>query len=383
MEFRIAQINDDKRGVLTGAFVFSPPPHLPEVVRVLVERFGAENTKLGPHGWAVDSRGLRPRVIEKRGVELWLCFGAEVSFHVLPNTPVRVAIMDSDIEGTEIWPPIPRGKAPPADIPEDDAPWPDPAKTEPAKAEPAKTEPARAEPAKMEPAEAAPVNVAPVAEEKKPAGEDATIIVAPPKVVGPPPRPPPPPPVTPKRGSPLALIAMVLLLLGAAGGAAWWFLRPPPVPPQQDAATPPPVVAADCAGAADVMSGRCTPEKMIALPPGEQTRLAEALLALGERRAGDMAISLLSAAASRHNHPPANYALGRLYDPATFKPGGPLSAANAARALDLFAKAAEAGLADARTAREALVARLKQEAAGSDAAAAERARAALAAAGIP
>ena len=87
MEFRIAQITDDPRGVLTGAFVFSPPPHLPDVPRVMVERFGAENTKLGLHGWAVDSKGLRPRVVEKRGAELWLCFGAEVSFHVLPNTP--------------------------------------------------------------------------------------------------------------------------------------------------------------------------------------------------------------------------------------------------------------------------------------------------------
>ena len=126
MEFRIAQITDDPSGVLPGAFVFSPPPHLPDVPRVLVERFGGENTKLGPHGWAVDSKGLRPRVIEKRGPELWLCFGAEVSFHVLPNTPVRVSIPGAELEGTEIWPPIPRGKAPPADIPVDAAPWPEP-----------------------------------------------------------------------------------------------------------------------------------------------------------------------------------------------------------------------------------------------------------------
>ena len=52
VQFRIAQITDDAAGVLTGAFVFSPPPHLPDVPRVLVERFGGENTKLGPHGWA-------------------------------------------------------------------------------------------------------------------------------------------------------------------------------------------------------------------------------------------------------------------------------------------------------------------------------------------
>ena len=180
-------------------------------------------------------------------------------------------------------------------------------------------------------------------------------------------------------------MAALLVLLIAAGGVAWWFLWPPAAPIQQAVApTPPPAPASpDCAEAADVLAGRCTPEKMIALPATEQTRLAEALLRQGERRAGDMAVSLLSAASSRHNHPAARLALGRLYDPATFKPGGPLSTPNPARALDEFAKAAEGGLADAKTARDALVARLKQEAAGADATAADRARSVLTAAGIP
>ena len=367
MDFRIAQINDDPKAVLTGAFVFSPPPQLPEVSRVLVERFGAENTRLGPHGWAVDSKGLRPRRIEKRGAELWLCFGAEVSFHVLPNTPVRISILGTDLEGTEIWPPIPRGKAPPADIPDDDAPWPEPA--------------AAAQPPPPPP----------------PADEPTVIIRPQPLPQPPPPAPPPPsPPLPPpaRRGSPLPLILAVLVLLLAGGGAAWWFLRPPP-DPQQAVVTPPvpaptpaptplpaPVATPDCAEAADVLSGKCSPEKMIALPPAEQTRLAEALLRLSERRAGDLAVSLLSAASSRHNHPIAQLALGRLYDPATFKTGGPLSAPNPGRALDLLGRAAEGGLADAKTVREALVARLKQEASGTDAAA-DRARATLTAAGIP
>ena len=364
MEFRIAQITDDPRGVLTGAFVFSPPPHLPEVPRVMVERFGAENTKLGLHGWAVDSKGLRPRVVEKRGAELWLCFGAEVSFHVLPNTPVRINIVGTDIEGTEIWPPIPRGKAPPADIPADDAPWPEPKAEAPPPPAPAPA------PAPPPPPPAPPT-------------EQATVIIQPKREEAPPPPPPPPPPA--KRGAPvIAIVAALLVLLVAAGGAAWWFLWPPSAPIQQAAApTPPPAPPSpDCAEAADVLAGRCTPEKMIALPATEQTRLAEALLRHGERRAGDMAVSLLSAAASRHNHPAARLALGRLYDPLTFKQGGPLSAPNPARALDEFAKAAEGGLADGKTARDALVAKLKQEAAGPDADAAERARSVLAAAGI-
>ena len=354
-QFRIAQITDDASGVLTGAFVFSPPPQLPDVPRVLVERFGGENTKLGPHGWAVDSKGLRPRVIEKRGPELWLCFGAEVSFHVLPNTPVRISIPGTELEGTEIWPPIPRGKAPPADIPVDDAPWPEPAKAAP-----------------PPPPPPPPPTKPPVVEE-------------PPAVVAPPPPPPPPPPEEKKRGSPMPLIAGVVLLLLAGGGAAWWFTRPQPEPPpQQQAAapTPPPApVSPDCAEAADILSGKCGPDKLRTLPPQEQTRLAEALLGMaGERRAADMAVVLLGTAANA-NHPQARLALGRLYDPISFRDGGPLRAANPERALDEYGRAAEAGLADAKTAREALVAKLKQEAAGTDPAA-DRAKAALRAAGI-
>jgi TPR repeat protein len=184
----------------------------------------------------------------------------------------------------------------------------------------------------------------------------------------------------------VALIAAAVLLLLAGGGAAWWFLRPAPEqPPQQQAAapTPPPAPASpDCAEAGDVLSGKCGPEKLRALPPAEQTRLAEALLRLGgERRAGDMAVVLLGTAANA-NHPQARLALGRLYDPISFREGGPLRAANPERALDEYARAAEAGLAEARTAREALVARLRQEAAGTDPAIADRAKAALRAAGL-
>jgi len=371
MEFRIAQISDDPRGVLTGAFVFSPPPHLPDVPKVLVERFGAENTKLGRHGWAVDSKGLRPRLIEKRGSELWLCFGAEVSFHVLPNTPVRISIAGTDIEGTEIWPPIPRGKAPPADLPDDDAPWPEPPPV-------AKVDPPP--PPKPEP---------------KPEPPKAELPPEPPK--GPPPKVDPPPLVgdpPPIKGDPppnrAALYALAAILLLAAGGAAWWFTRPQPEPPAPPPApapaptpTPPPApTASPCATPADVMAGKCTTDMMNALSAEEQTKLAEGLLALPERRAGDVAVSLLSAAVSRHNHPAAMLALAKLYDPISFREGGPLRAANPTRALELYGKAAEGGLAPATAARQALIDRLKQEATGPDAAAADRAKQALSAAGI-
>jgi hypothetical protein len=365
MDFRIAQINDDPRGVLTGAFVFSPPPHLPEAPRVLVERFGAENTRLGRHGWAVDSKGLRPRRIEKRGSELWLCFGAEVSFHVLPNTPVRITVPGTELEGTEIWPPIPRGKAPPADLEDDDAPWPEPP-PEATQPEP-KPEERKEEPPPPKQQEEAPPPIREPERIREP--------VTPPPVTG---DPPPPPPGDPRPPGPrTALLAVLALLLLAGGGAAWWFLRPPGAD-----RVPPPPEAEACAAAADVMSGRCTPAQMAALPPEAQTRLAEALLALPERQAGNVAVSLLSEATTRHNHAPAMLALARLYDPASFRQGGPLSAPNPTRALELYGKAAAAGLAPATAARTALVERLKQEAAGTDPALAERAKSALAAAGV-
>jgi len=391
LEFRIAQITDDRRGVLTGAFVFSPPPHLPDVPRVMVERFGAENTKLGPHGWAVDSRGLRPRVIEKRGAELWLCFGAEVSFHVLPNTPVRVSLMDTEVEGTEIWPPIPRGKAPPADIPPEDAPWPEPAAAEPPEPAPA---PAPAPTPAPTPAPAPappppPIAKAPIAKAPEATAHETVIVkpapAPPPKDATPPVVVDPPPPTGDGRKPPIMAILAAVLLLLAAGGAAWWYLQP--APPVQEAAAPtptppaPPPATPGCAGVAEVLAGTCTPEQMNRLPPAEQTRLAEALLANPDRRAGDLAIALLNAASSNHAHPPAMALLGRLYDPATFRQGGPLRSANATRALDLFGRAAETGHADAATARAALIARLKQQAAGNDEAA-QAARATLAAAGI-
>ena len=372
MDFRIEQITDDPRGVLTGAFVFSPPPHLPEVARVLVERFGAENTKLGRHGWAVDSKGLRPRRVEKRGAELWLCFGAEVSYHVLPNTPVRVSLPDTDIEGTEIWPPIPRGKAPPADLPEDDAPWPEAARPEPAPPPP---------PPPPEPAPAPPPLPPPL-----PVAEDPPTIRMVPPVE---PRMVPPPPAIgpvkppPNRGWPIA-VAFAVLLLVAGGGAAWYFWPRPTAdtpPPPGPVATP---AASPCGEAADVMSGRCSREQLAALPPAERTRLAEALLALGDRRAADLAVELLTPlSVAQPPHGPAMVLLARLYDPASFRQGLPYSAPNPGRALDLYGRAAAAGVGDATTARTALVERLKRDAGGSDPAAADRARAALAAAGIP
>ncbi len=183
------------------------------------------------------------------------------------------------------------------------------------------------------------------------------------------------------------IAALVVLLLAAGGGAYWWFfLRPPPGPVQEAVVTPPapppPAPASpDCAEAADVLSGKCSPEKLRTLSPAEQTRLGTALARMGDPRAGNLAVALLGTAAAG-NHAPARLALARMYDPISFRPGAGLREPNPTRALEEYSKAAEAGLAEAKTARDALVTKLKQDAAGSDTAAAERARSALAAAGI-
>lgn len=362
--FRIERL-DGPEGGPTGAMVFAPPPALPRDPRLLVERAGAENTQLGPHGWAVASRGLKPRRIEKRGDELWLLFGAEVSWYVRPGTAVRVRLPGTELHGDAVWPPIPRGTAPSAPMPEEEDPVPPVVPERP-----------------------------PVRARAEDDGESTVVIRAPVREPDPPPvrRPDPEPPVVnpvltpppaPRRLWPWVLL---LVLLGVGGGA-WWFqdeLRaewdrlmaepvPPPRPPEPPPRPPePPPLAADdpCATAPSVLAGRCPSDRLMALPAEAQARLADGLRALGGREAENLAIALLSTA-SAQRHGPAMLALARLYDPANFLPGGALAAPNRGRALDLYAAALAAGQPEAAALRAALLDRLRREAAGDGPDAAE------------
>ena len=142
----------------------------------------------------------------------------------------------------------------------------------------------------------------------------------------------------------------------------------------------PPQPGAPCADVAAILARTCDNAALAALPPPEQTRLAEELFRHGGAEANNKALALLNAASAK-GHPPAMLALAKLYDPNTPPAAEPVSAANPDRALDLYEQAASGGLADAGTAREALVAKLKQEAAGTGEPA-ESAKKTLAGAGV-
>ncbi|CAH2603863.1 Sel1 repeat family protein [Rhodovastum atsumiense] len=385
MEFRIEPVEADPEGA-TGAFVFTPAPFVGAEVRVLLEAPARDrNNRIGPHGWSVSGEGLAARRVEKRGNELWVFFGREISFYMRPDEAVQVTLLDTEAVGEEIWPPIARGDETPPPPYQRPAPTPPPPPPAPAPPPP---------PAPPLPPPEPPPTTEPL----------------------PTPEPPKPEPVTPKPVTPeqpvkpvqpswplWGALAAVLLLLAAGGGAWWWLHRPapsspeaavtpppPPAPAPAPAAPPAPVAppapppaaaAADpCQDAAAVLARRCPPERLAALPAAQQTVLADALMALGGPEAGNIAVALLGAAGNTGD-PAAMLRLGRLYDPATFRAGGPLSAANPARALDLYGRAAAAGNTEASTARETLVERLRTLARGNDAEA-TKARQALAAAGI-
>jgi hypothetical protein len=374
MEFRIEKV-DDAAGVVTGALVFTPAPALPEPVRFTIERFGRENSMLGPHGWAVNPPALVPRRIEKRGASLWLLFGAEVSYWVEPGTAVLVRLAGTDVEGSDVWPPIPRGKAPPAPPRETESapppvPEPRPEPRPDPKPEPEPQPQPQPEPAPPKPAEEETVRMpppGPVKREPEP----------PPVIVDP--LPPPPIDGRPPPRVPL-LVGLGLLLLAAGGGAWWWLNRepePPPAPPVAQPQPQPqpqpqaPTGANPCTDVAQVLDGACSREALAALPPAEATRLARALLERGGATADGLALSLLISTVSRHGYGEAALLLAGLYDPHSHREGGPVPTPNRNRALDLYRQAVQGTATGAQAALDAYLGRLRAEVAAGGPAAAE------------
>jgi hypothetical protein len=349
---------------LTCALVFSPVDRMPQAPRVLIERPDAKEGVLGRRGWAVASDGLRPVQMELRGQELWLMFGSEVSWHVQRGTPIAVKEKELGLAGKAIWPGIPRGRQPTMPTEEEQAAE---LQSRPATPQPEQTPLPRPTPAPA------------------PAEEDATILRKPRPPEPEPPRPPERP-VQPAPGPGRAPWLLLLVLLLAGGGAAGWWLygredqqAPVAAPAPTTLPVPAPGPSADpCLDLASVMTPACPPDRLAALPPPEQLRLAEGLLRQDSRQALGLALRLLIAAANTHG--PSQLALGRLYDPASFRPGGAVPSANPGRALDLYAQAAAQETPGAAAARQALVALLRQEAAGQGEAA-DRARTILRQAG--
>ncbi|MGX9964293.1 hypothetical protein ACVFYP_13265 [Roseomonas sp. F4] len=373
---------------ITCAIVFSPVETTPGTALVLIQRPDAKEGMLGPRGWAVASDGLRPRLVERRGGELWLMFGSQLSWHLQRGTPVAVTEMSSGLSGKAIWPAIPRGR-PPTVMPSLD----DGDRQEMSGQDGTGQDRTVVQPPPPPPP---PPPRPPI--ERPPApgpGPGVTGPVVPP--VGGGDRPPPGPASPPRRGWLLLLVPLLLL----AGAAAWWLQgrgdsptveeaapQPSPAPPPQAAtpapqpvpAQPDPAQADACLDVATILTPDCPRSRLATLAPEVQLRLAEGLLQRGGRPSLGLALELLITAAS-NGHGPAQMALARLYDPASFVPGGAVPNANPARALDLYRDAAGNAVAEAGPARDALAQRLRSEAQG-EGATADRARTILRQAGL-
>ena len=337
------------------------------------EGFGADS--LGPDGWQVAAGRLTPIDVLTEGDALVLVLGPEAAENLEPG-PVRLGIPALGIDEVVIWP----GIAPPlADRrggfaglrPQGPAP--------------------RRAPARVVRA-AAP-------------DPDATIVVKPPARTVPPPPPvtrPEPlvprmtPPVSPEpakeekrkgRGRGWLMLLLLLLVAGGAGGAWWLDLLPPmempavrgisrPTPvaegPRPAPSTPPtpapgpaPEAARPPEAAPRDPTETATPAEIAAmgLPPERITEIAERRQA--SNRAQDALLLFEFAAESQHG--PALAALARLYDPASFRPGGALSAPNARKAAEYWRAAERAGDPSAAAPRAVLRDRLEQAARGGDA----------------
>ena len=211
----------------------------------------------------------------------------------------------------------------------------------------------------------------------EPVVEEATVVVRPKPVPVPEPNPIPPrrvpPPVTPyteplgKQLLGFGIAGLVLLLLLAGGGAYWWLHRPaevvvvvpeprpdpvivtPPVPPP----VVPPVPPVTPVG----LGGMSVPD-VLAKAPDVAAITAEGRRRLqGDRK--DDGLLLLEAAADRGDAAAAA-ALGRLYDPVLFQPGGPIPKSDPRQAARYYRDAARGGV-DVASAREALRQRLQSQ----------------------
>jgi len=154
-------------------------------------------------------------------------------------------------------------------------------------------------------------------------------------------------------------------LLAVAGGGAWWALRqpsPPPAPgpaPTQAttlAPSPAPTARRDCAqgSVADVVGCAQDPDAIFAV--------AQRQWDAGQ---SDQAVVLMQIASDRGSGTSA-LRLAQLYDPNTFRPGGPIPRPNARQAAQYYRRAAQAHHDAATAPREALRQRLQGEAGNGD-----------------
>ena len=313
--------------------------------RFRLSRDGYEASVLGAGGWQVADALLRPLDARADGLDLVLSVGPAV-VDQLESGPVRLVVPSAGFDEPVFWPELPLSRG---------------GQISTGIAVPTPAEP------KPPPLEVRQKLDTPVRQ------------AVPPEPPRPAPRPPEPPEpaakqpvvggtVRSRRTLPLALAGV--LLLAAAGGGAWWALvqpTPTPVPgtaallpnPPRPAApppNPPRPAQPDCAhgSVADVVGCARDPD---------------AIFAVAQRQwdAGqpDQAVVLMQIASDRGSGTAA-LRLAQLYDPNTFRPGGPIPQPNARQAAQYYRRAAQAHQDAANAPREALRQRLQGEAGNGD-----------------
>ncbi|PZW46560.1 hypothetical protein C8P66_10957 [Humitalea rosea] len=326
------------------------------VSAVAIGREGYGSDSLGPDGWQVASARLVPDAVSDSGGDLVVILGPGIIEH-LEAGPLRFALPELGLAEVVMWPDI--------------APL-------PAAARGGFAGVPRPPPARPPARPTAPPLRGP---EPLPAPDsDATVVLRPTTPV--PPEAPKAPsreadfdpskPVAPGHGRAVMLVLLLLIALAGAGGAAWWYREPLLAlfrqPAEPLAPTPPPVAVEAPPAAVDDGIDRMTPAEIAALnlPPARVLAIAAARQAAGRHQD----TLLLLEVAANAPYGPAMSALARLYDPATFIPGGALSVPNAAKAAQYWRAAELAGDPAAAPARAALRTRLEASAAAGDALAA-------------
>jgi hypothetical protein len=289
--------------------------------RFLIRREGYEKGVLGPGGWQVGEAHLSPLSADAEGEDLVIRLGPQVVDLLEPGT-VLLTVPAAGFDGFAIWPDI--------------------APSYTGSTSRLRESPSRSE--RKKEAQLAPERT--VEPRPEPAPRP-----------GPEPEPKPEPSPVPPRRHWLIYMALALLLIVAGGYGVWRLIGP--IPPAPDCTrTPGARVPDGCPGPAVPPPGplaECetgTPAQIIACNPTPQ-RLAE----LGQKlmdggRANDA--ELLWETGADQGSGAAALRLAKLYDPNSFRPGGPVPRPDPRLAAKYYKQADEAGEASSASPRAAL-----------------------------
>ena len=294
------------RGVvrLVGAGRFTGP------AEISIKRGDYDQGVLGKNGWQVADELLTPDGVSIDGNDLLLQIGPSIVQRVVSGM-YQVAVPAAGFEASVFWPDLPLQTDEALNM-----------IAEPARGDAQAASPVR--PIIHRPEAVATVAPVPAITAKPQigtaTGPDARITSQPvdPKAAG---------PVAGKlrRWWPIWLALLAVVLIGAGGYAVYWMTHPEPEPApvspaagpeHQPSQAPAPANGIDLTqmSVADALRSGATGEALL--------REAQRRLQLDEGQRGDALLLMRGAANPDLNYPPANAALGRLYDPTQSHPAG-------------------------------------------------------------